>query len=485
MDASNSAHFVMIPLMAIGTMNPMLDLARALALRGSVVTFVTTPVNAKRMESGIDHCTKTELPIQFAVIPFPCSQAGLPEGGENVDLIPSMSYKSNFLQAITLLKEPIMELLLKSQSPKPSCFITGSFFGSDAWVNELARFFGASWLIFDGPGVFSTLCYTLLEKCDTFPKNPAEPFMLQGMPHDVTITRSQLPPNLTYRSQDYKIKEKNMEYFDGIIINSFTELEMEYAQVYEAVTGKNLWMIGPLSLHSNNEPSSDVSYTWNRGNKSEIDEQQCINWLDYHKPRSVIYACFGSREKLSLLQLVELGFGLKNSNHPFVWVVRQKEDENIDLWLSEFEGEMATESEDKKAQGLVIRGWAPQLHILSHPSIGGFLTHCGWNSIIEGISAGIPMITWPYCAEQFLNEKLVVEVLEIGVSVGVKHQKYFGILVENSTVTNAVKRLMNESEEAKIRRTKAKKLSIMAKMAMDEGGSSHTNLMKLNKYAAL
>ena len=73
-----------------------------------------------------------------------------------------------------------------------------------------------------------------------------------------------------------------------------------------------------------------------------------------------------------------------------------------------------------KGKGLIIRGWAPQVLILDHEAVGGFMTHCGWNSTIESIAAGVPMVTWPLYAEQFCNEKLVKDVLKIGVDVGRK-----------------------------------------------------------------
>ena len=70
-----------------------------------------------------------------------------------------------------------------------------------------------------------------------------------------------------------------------------------------------------------------------------------------------------------------------------------------------------------EGKGLIIRGWAPQFLILDHEPVGGFVTHCGWNSILEGVTAGVPMVTWPMSGEQFYNEKLVTQVLEIGIGV--------------------------------------------------------------------
>ncbi|CAL9102243.1 unnamed protein product, partial [Musa textilis] len=109
---------------------------------------------------------------------------------------------------------------------------------------------------------------------------------------------------------------------------------------------------------------------------------------------------------------------LETWGSPFIWVIRPgKQAAEVERWLSEeFEERVRVRS-----RGLVIRGWAPQMVILSHPAVGGFVTHCGWNSILEGISAGLPMVTWPHFGDQFLNQKLVVQVLRVGVAVGAEN----------------------------------------------------------------
>jgi UDP-glucosyl transferase 73C len=195
----------------------------------------------------------------------------------------------------------------------------------------------------------------------------------------------------------------------------------------------------------------------------------------------VIFACLGSLDRLPPQQLIELGLGLEASNRPFIWVIRGGyKREEMETLLSEDGFE-----ERVKGRGFLIWGWAPQVLILSHPAIGGFLTHCGWNSTLEGISAGVPMVTWPLFAEQFFNEKFVVQVLEIGVRVGVEvvmhwgDEEKFGVLVKKENVKEAVERVMGEGNEREERRERARKLAQTAKKAIEEGGSSYLNVKLL------
>lgn len=135
--------------------------------------------------------------------------------------------------------------------------------------------------------------------------------------------------------------------------------------------------------------------------------------------------------------------------------------------------------EDK---GLIIRGWAPQVLILDHEAVGGFVTHCGWNSLLEGVTAGVPMITWPLFAEQFYNEKLITDVLRIGVTVGAqqwsKRTIEYKVSVNRNDIVKAVSQVM-VGVEANEMRGRARALGDAAKKAVEEDGSSYIDLNSL------
>jgi abscisate beta-glucosyltransferase len=133
-------------------------------------------------------------------------------------------------------------------------------------------------------------------------------------------------------------------------------------------------------------------------------------------------------------------------------------------------------------KGLIFKGWVPQLLILEHDAVGGFLTHCGWNSTLEGVCAGVPMITWPLSAEQFTNEKLVTDVLKIGVQVGSREWSWDEErkeLVGREKVEFAVKKLMVKSEEVEEMRRIVRHIAENAKRAVEKSGSSYADIESL------
>ncbi|KAK6159316.1 hypothetical protein DH2020_006630 [Rehmannia glutinosa] len=371
----------------------------------------------------------------------------------------------------TRVKENCRKIL---QELNPNCLISDMFL---PWTTDSADKFGIPRLVFHGTSCFA-LCASEqmhLHKPYKNVSSDSEPFVIPNLPHRLIFTRPQVPPfDLQEEEDDFsKLRQQMRDSVDksyGVVINSFYDLESDYADHYNKVMGRKSWHIGPLLLCNKGGDEEKAQ----RGKESAIDEHECLAWLDSKKPNSVVYVCFGSMASFSHAQLHETAVGLEASGQDFIWVVRKgkNDDENEDWLPKGFEDRL-------KGKGLIIRGWAPQVMILDHPSVGAFVTHCGWNSTLEGICAGVPMVTWPVFAEQFFNEKLVTKVLRIGVSVGNKRwQRAASEGVEWEAVKTAVERVM-VGEAAEEMRSRAKSFKEMAKKAVEEGGSSYSGLNAL------
>ncbi|RZC82107.1 hypothetical protein C5167_044893 [Papaver somniferum] len=269
----------------------------------------------------------------------------------------------------------------------------------------------------------------------------------------IEMSTAQIPSHSESSNFVFEMQKKISEFevnSKGILVNSFYELEPAYAEHYKIVLGRKAWHIGPISFL--NEHAADKAQ---RGKKSAIDEQYVLKWLDSKEPNSVLYVCFGSVSRVNDNQLLELAMGLESSG---------------------FE-------ERVKGRGLIIRDWAPQLLILDHQAVGGFMTHCGWNSLLESISAGVLMITWPMFTDQFYNEIFITQVIKIGTLLGPKEHNWLDSknvsLVKNDKIEMVVSWLMGDGEDAKNMRKRAKEISEMAKKSVEEGGSSYADLTSL------
>ncbi|XP_058205841.1 UDP-glycosyltransferase 73C3-like [Rhododendron vialii] len=463
-------HFLIVPLMSQSHLIPMTDFAKLLAAhhRGLTVTIITTPLNAARFQPLIDRATSSGFNIRLIPLHFPCSEAGLPESIENLDSLTSPDHVTLFFTATSLLQQPL-EKLISELKPPPNCLITSNAL---PWTSEIAAKFDIPIYVFNAISCFTLLCSNRIE--DGVINTDSESILVPDMPHRIEFKKTQLPEFVRKNASQLKRILDHMRGARGILVNSFEEMEMKYVEGYKKIA-ENSWCIGPVSLCN-----KEVSDKFDRGNKAAIDEHYCLKWLDSKSSNSVIYACFGSLCHISCSQLIEIGLGLESLNRPFIWIIRGADKSvELEMWLETEEFE-----ERNKERGLVIKGWAPQVMILSHPAVGGFLTHCGWNSTLEGVCAGVPMVTWPMFAEQFYNEKLVTEVLGIGVRIGVEVGMQWGneeveVLVKREKVKAAVEEVMRDGEEGGERRRRARELGEMAKKAVEEGGSSYLNMALL------
>nr|QEA68968.1 UGT73A18 [Panax ginseng] len=459
------------PMPLHGHMIPTLDMAKLFASHGVKATIVTTPLNAPFFSKAIERTKDLGFQMSIRIIKFPVV-IGLPEGCENTDQLTSPDMFPIFFKATLMLREQVEQVLEES---RPDCLIADMFF---PWATESAAKFDIPRLVFHGTSFFALCASEQLRLHKPFKNlsNDLEPFVVPNLPHEIKLSRSQLPPHerggieTDFSRMLIRIKESDRRSY-GVIVNSFYELEPDYADHYRNVLNMKAWHVGPVSLCNRG-----VEEKAERGKKPAIDEFECLKWLDLKNPHSVIYVCFGSVCNFPSSQLYELAMGLEASGQQFIWVVRKGENEDEkEKWMPEgFE-------ERIEGKGLIIRGWAPQVLILDHKAVGGFVTHCGWNSTLEGISAGVPMVTWPTFAEQFYNEKLVTEILRIGVAVGSQEWVALGTDgVKRDAIEMAVKHIM-VGEEAEGRRNRAKALKEMARKAIEGGGSSYSDLSALIK----
>ncbi|CAJ2664919.1 unnamed protein product [Trifolium pratense] len=269
-------------------------------------------------------------------------------------------------------------------------------------------------------------------------------------------------------SQDYKHFLQIVKLYgiaDGILVNSF--LEMERGPIKALNEGNpSVYPVGPII-------QTITSYVDAKG-------LECLSWLDKQQSCSVLYVSFGSGGTLSQEQIVELALGLELSNHKFLWVVRAPSSSVNAAYLSAQNDVDPLQFlpsgflERNKEKGFVIPSWAPQIQILSHRSIGGFLTHCGWNSILESVVHGVPIITWPLFAEQKMNAVLLSE----GMKVGLRPKVNENDIVERVEVAKVIKCLM-EGEEGENLRKKMKELKEAASNAVKEDGSSTKTISQL------
>jgi hypothetical protein len=260
----------------------------------------------------------------------------------------------------------------------------------------------------------------------------------------------------------------------GVLVNTFYSLESRALQAFRdplCVPGQVLppvYSVGPLV----GKGGSD---------EEEAERPECLAWLDAQPKRSVVFLCWGSKGSVSEEQIKETAAGLEKSGQRFLWVVRtpagsddpkryleQRPEPDLDALLPE--GFL----ERTKGRGFVVKSWAPQLDVLRHPATGAFVTHCGWNSTLEAIVAGVPMLCWPLGAEQKMNKVLMVDD---DMGIGVELEGYNAGFVKAEEIEAKVK-LVLESGDGRELRKRAADLKKEAEAAMEDGGSSRVAFLQ-------
>ncbi|KAL9246033.1 hypothetical protein vseg_019617 [Gypsophila vaccaria] len=291
-------------------------------------------------------------------------------------------------------------------------------------------------------------------------KNPVTSSVIPSMMQEKSM--SELFTNLARRFRDAK----------GILVNTYVELEsFGIESLTNGDCGKIpiIYPVGPI-----------VEVGKKSGDNNEADES-VIEWLDGQPKSSVVFLCFGSMGSFDEEQVKEIAYGLEVSGHRFLWALRKPP---LPGKVSRAPGETFLEAlpegfvERTSDRGKII-GWAPQVEVLAHPAVGGFVSHCGWNSTLESLWFGVPMATWPIYAEQQLNALQLVKELELVVEIRMDYKKDMmnshkaAFLVKAEEIEKGIKALMNMDEKI---RERVKKMSEYGRKALDQGGSSYNYL---------
>ncbi|XP_020211411.2 soyasapogenol B glucuronide galactosyltransferase [Cajanus cajan] len=472
---------VFLPFITPSHLVPVVDIARIFAMHGVDVTIIATPANAAIFQSSIDRDSSRGRPIRTHTIKFP-QISGLPEGMESINASTPKDMTSKIVEGMSILERQFRQAF---RDMKPDFIVSDMFY---PWSVEVAAELEIPRLIYVGGTYFAHCAMDSLERFEPHNKvgSDDESFLLPGLPHQIEMIRSQLPirfrnPNHQFGYLMKAVKESEKKSY-GSVLKSFHEFEGDYEEHYKKIMGTKSWNVGPISSWVNQDASDKAG----RGHAKEEEEEEeeekgkegWLAWLDSKKEDSVLYVCFGSMNNFPSAQLVEIAHALEDSGHDFLWVVRKVDEGEAKGFVEEFEKRVQASN-----KGYLIWGWAPQLLILEHPAIGAVVTHCGMNTVIESVDAGLPLVTWPLFSEQFFNEKLLVDVLKIGVPVGAKKWRDWNELgdeiVKREDIGKAIALLMSGGEESLEIRKRAKAMSVAAKKAIQVGGSSYNSLKEL------
>ncbi|EOX98750.1 UDP-glycosyltransferase 85A1 [Theobroma cacao] len=466
-------HAVCIPYPAQGHINPMLKLAKFLHHKGFHITFVHTEYNYKRLLRSRGPNSVDGLPdFRFEAI-----KDGLPHtDADATQDIPSLcdSTSKNCLAPFRDLLYKLNDVAAASSSIPPVSSIVSD--GGMSFTVKAAEEFGIPDVLFWTPSACGFLCYlqlpSLVERGLTPVKdanyltNGYLDKVIDWIPGMKNIRFRDLPSFV--RTMDpndmmfnYLLKEVERAYkASAIVLNTFDSLEQDVLDALSGVLLPPVYSIGPLHLLVDwirDDESEDInSNLWK-------EQTECIEWLNSKEPNSVVYVNYGSITVMTPEQLIEFAWGLANSQRQFLWIIRP------DLVAGEtaiLPPDFVSETKDRG----MLASWCPQEQVLKHPSIGGFLSHMGWNSTLESLCCGVPMVCWPFFAEQQLNCRFACRNWGIGMEIDTN--------VKREDVEKLVRELL-EGEKGMEMKTKAMEWKREAEEAIRPGGSSFQNLEKL------
>ncbi|KAK4568062.1 hypothetical protein RGQ29_003714 [Quercus rubra] len=442
-------HVLAIPFPAQGHVAPLMKLSHKIVDHGINVTFVNTEFIHAKLTASMAVKSEEKSPIRLVSIPD-----GLEPGDDRNDTPKLIESIEKVMPGH--LKDLIEKINQSNDDDQISCIIADSMVG---WALEVAEKMGikraAVWPAGPANLAFALHIPKLIEEGIINIKGTPRENNLIWLSEDIPAWSSSGLPwscpgdsktqNIIFEFHAFKMNHY-VTLCNWLLCNSFYELD---SPVCDLIPG--IIPVGPLLL--GNELGNYAGSFWPQ-------DSTCLSWLDKQPVGSVIYVAFGSLATFSQQQLDEVALGLELIVKPFLWVVRSDMTNGA---LAEFLLVFRTRLNDR---GIIVE-WAPQEKVLDHPSIACFLSHCGWNSTLEGISMGVPFICWPFFTDQFHNKSYICDTWKIGLGLTPDEN---GLITRHEIKTKIETLLSNDGIK-----TNALKLKEMAKKSLIDGGSSFKN----------
>ncbi|KAK0586164.1 hypothetical protein LWI29_002080 [Acer saccharum] len=448
-------HVLILPNPSQGHINPILQFARRLVSKGIKVTLLITVYLSKSM-----HAADLECSIAIETISDGFDDTGSKDAGSIEACF--TSFRINGSRTLAEL----IEKLANNGQPATAIVYDGLL----PWALDVAKQFELFKVAFFTQScAVNSICYHLNRGLVPLPLSDQS---LVSIPELPLLFPSDTPFfyfvdgfGMVTPSGSHELlgnQFSNIDQADWVLFNTFYKLEEKTVDWMA-----KLWKVGTVgptlpSMYLDKRIEDDIDYGVKLFKPKTSD---CMNWLNDKPVGSVVYVSFGSVAKLGPEQMEELAWGLKGSNCYFMWVVR-------DSTETKLPNNFVEETLDK---GLIV-SWSPQLAVLAHESIGCFVTHCGFNSVLEALSFGVPMVAMPRFFDQTTNAKFVEDVWGSGIRV-LPDEK---AIVGRHVFKKAIKEIM-EGEKGKEIKKNAMIWKELAKEAIDEGGSSDTNI---NEFVA-
>ncbi|XP_008806810.3 putative cis-zeatin O-glucosyltransferase [Phoenix dactylifera] len=436
---------VVVPFPSQGHLNQLLHLSLHLSSHGLSVHYATSPSHILQAKSRLQGWHPNSLQsIHFHDLPLPPVSTPPPKPGA------LSSHLQPLREALLAnLRAPLASLLRSLSAASPRLVVI-----YDSLVSLAAQ----EAMAFPNAEVY---CFR------TTPASFLLPFISassQGKPDAILASfEGCFPPALVdFIITNHRLRESVAE--AGILINTCRPVEGEFIDRLArepSFQGKTLFAIGPLN-------PTILS-------REDLGRRQhgCLEWLDKQPPASVVYVSFGTLSTVPDEQIEELAVGLQRSRQRFIWVCREA-DRGFVHGESQLQRKLPAEYERMvEGVGMVVRGWAPQLEILAHPATGAFMSHCGWNSCMESISMGVPILAWPMQSDQPSNAVLVTQHLKVGIMA--REWARRKEIVSSAGIEESIKKVMVYDGGKELRK-RAKALAEAVREAMAKGGSSRAEL---------